>query len=176
MFKKINILLAFVISSFSCQGQVIPKDKPVLTNQAFEAEVSSLLNFSVPTISVEELSKQGLENFLLLDARGKKEFETSHIQGAEYAGFWDFDLRNWKNVDKEQPIVVYCSVGYRSEKIGEKFKKAGFKNVYNLYGSIFEWINQGNPIEKNGTETKEIHTYNKKWSQWVNNPNYQKTW
>jgi 3-mercaptopyruvate sulfurtransferase SseA len=65
-------------------------------------------------------------------------------------------------------IVLYCSVGMRSEKIGKKLLEAGYKNVYNLYGSLFEWVNQGKPVyKKNGVQTSEIHTYSESWSRWL---------
>jgi hypothetical protein len=48
--------------------------------------------------------------------------------------------------------------------------KNGFQKVHNLYGGIFEWINQHQPVYKsNGVQTTEIHTYNKEWAKWVNN-------
>ena len=72
--------------------------------------------------------------------------------------------------------MLYCSVGYRSEKVAEKMKKAGFTAVYNLYGSIFEWVNAGYPVVTNdGNQTNIIHTYNKKWGQWVTSDNIKKT-
>ena len=46
-----------------------------------------------------------------------------------------------EDIARESTIVVYCSVGYRSEKIAEELDKLGFTNVSNLYGGIFEWIN-----------------------------------
>jgi hypothetical protein len=65
-------------------------------------------------------------------------------------------------------IVLYCSLGSRSEKIAEKLISAGYKNVYNLYGGIFEWINAGQPVYKlNGVQTSEIHTYSRDWARWV---------
>jgi 3-mercaptopyruvate sulfurtransferase SseA len=60
-------------------------------------------------------------------------------------------------------------VGYRSEKISEKLKQAGFKDVSNLYGGIFEWVNQGNPVvDENGKITDNIHAYSKTWGVWLN--------
>jgi rhodanese-related sulfurtransferase len=47
------------------------------------------------------------------------------------------------DLPREAPVIVYCSVGYRSEKIGEKLQKLGFQNVHNLYGGIFQWKNDG---------------------------------
>lgn len=126
---------------------------------------------------MEELSDENLNDYLILDAREKEEYNISHIQNAEYIGYNKFDITSLDDVDKTQAIVVYCSIGYRSEKIGEKLQKAGFTNVYNLYGSIFEWVNQGNEVvtlEKQSTS--EIHTYNKNWSKWVFNKKYKKVW
>jgi 3-mercaptopyruvate sulfurtransferase SseA len=56
-------------------------------------------------------------------------------------------------------------VGYRSGKIGEKLKKMGFTNVYNLYGGIFEWKNRGYEVHNNqNSVTDSVHAYNRAWS------------
>src|SRR5690606_42136192 len=66
------------------------------------------------------------------------------------------------DIPKQSTIVVYCAVGNRAERIGEKLLKAGYKHVYNLYGGIFEWMNQGNPVYTSGqvqtSERSEEHT------------------
>ena len=46
--------------------------------------------------------------------------------GTSRVGFKDFDLSMVDDLPKDAIIVTYCSVGYRSERIGEKLKKAGF--------------------------------------------------
>jgi len=79
------------------------------------------------------------------------------------------------DIDKETTLVVYCSIGYRSDKIGGQLKKAGFNRVFNLYGSIFEWVNRGyTVVDKAGHPTNRLHTYNKHWSRWVDNPKIEK--
>jgi len=104
---------------------------------------------------------------LLLDARAREEFATSHISGAAWVGYDDFDLLRVAAVPKNQPIVVYCSVGYRSGKIAEKLTKAGYTEVYNLWGGIFHWYNSGKEVvDKNGP-TSHVHPYNEKWSKWL---------
>jgi len=104
-----------------------------------------------------------------LDARELEEFEVSHLRNARYVGFNNFSLEVIKDIPKTTPIVVYCSIGVRSEKIGEKLLAAGYTNVKNCYGSIFEWVNQGNEIvDMQNQPTKKIHAYNKKWGVWVN--------
>ncbi|MEZ4984799.1 MAG: rhodanese-like domain-containing protein [Saprospiraceae bacterium] len=66
---------------------------------------------------------------LFLDARERKEFEVSHLPGAHFIGYDDFDLSRVEKLDKGREVIVYCSVGYRSEKITEKLLAAGFTNV-----------------------------------------------
>ena len=81
---------------------------------------------------------------LILDAREHQEYKASHLKDAIYVGYDDFNLESvQKDIpNKDQDIVVYCSLGIRSEDIAKKLKKAGYTNVKNLYGGIFEWKNK----------------------------------
>ena len=73
------------------------------------------------------------------------------------------------DLPKDTPIIVYCSVGFRSEKTTEHLLALGFTNVKNLYGGIFEWSNAGQPmVDSNENSTTKIHAYNKKWGTWIN--------
>ena len=145
-------------------------------NPSFEKKIDKLLSHSVPEIIVGDL-KEKFDAYLVLDARELEEFNTSHIPNAVHLGYNNYDLNILDEVDKDQMIVVYCSIGYRSEKIAEILEKKGFKYVYNLYGSIFEWANQGYKlVDTDNIQTFEIHTYSKKWSKWVDNPDLIKIW
>lgn len=164
LWMSINVIGQSAVATSACQ------------NPSFDKEVDSYLSCSVDTIAVSKLSKS-LGDFVVLDARERAEYEVSHIPSAEHIGYDHFKVKNVAHIDKETPIVVYCSIGYRSEKVGELLKKSGFKNVKNLYGSIFEWANQGHAlVNKYNMKTKKIHTYNKKWSKWMTNTNYKKVW
>lgn len=124
---------------------------------------------SVPYISVNELAELKSQS-ILLDAREPAEFNVSHIKNAICVGYDDFKLKNIAQQlpDKNSKIVVYCSLGIRSEDIAEKLKKAGYTNVYNLYGGIFEWKNNGFPVFTNeDQETENVHAFSKKWSKWL---------
>lgn len=108
------------------------------------------------------------DNIFLLDTREKTEFKTSHIQNARYVGYNEFTLKSIVDIPKDSRIIVYCSLGVRSEQIGEKLKQAGYTNVLNLYGGIFEWVFNDLPVyDKKESETQKIHTYDKNWSQWL---------
>ncbi len=125
-------------------------------------------NNSVAYITVNELKNK--ESVIILDAREESEFNVSHIKNAEFVGF---DTFNSKKIKKkyhnfDATIVVYCSLGIRSEKIGAKLLKMGYKNVFNLYGGIFEWKNQNLPIfDSNNKVTENIHAFSKEWSQYL---------
>jgi rhodanese-related sulfurtransferase len=137
-----------------------------IKNPAFKKVLDKMYHHTVPLISVDSLKH--LKAVYILDTREDNEFDVSHLKNARNVGYIWFDMRSIYDIPKEATIVLYCSVGYRSEKIGEKLIKYGYQNVYNLYGSIFEWVNEGNPVYKsNGVQTSEIHTYNKKWAKWV---------
>ncbi len=136
---------------------------------AFNVLLKTMLSESIPTISIEEFEQKDLSEIVLLDAREKVEYNVSHIQNARWVGYDDFNLNRVKGIDKSKEIVIYCSIGVRSEKIGEKLKAAGYSNVKNLYGSIFEWVNEGNAVYDNsGNKTSRVHAYNKKWGIWLN--------
>ena len=119
--------------------------------------------------TIEEFKKLNKQSIYLLDTREEEEFSVSHIKNARNVGYFWFDMRKVYDIPKNSKIILYCSVGYRSEKIAHKLFDAGYKNVFNLYGGLFEWVNQGNPIyTNNGVQTSEIHTYDKEWARWVN--------
>lgn len=124
---------------------------------------------SVPYMSVQELAMPKTEA-VVLDAREIKEYETSHIKDALFVGYDDFkiELVLEKIKNKEQNIVVYCSVGIRSEDIAEKLIKAGYTDVYNLYGGIFEWKNNDFHVyNSEGIKTNNVHTFAKEWRRWL---------
>jgi rhodanese-related sulfurtransferase len=164
----------FTLTLTACTAQ-IPADRARCANPEFDKKVASWLRFSVPTISPADVQK--LPDVVLLDAREKAEYAVSHLPKALFVGYNDFDKNVLANMPKDKPLVVYCSIGYRSEKIGEKLQKMGFTKVYNLYGSLFEWVNQGFEIVDNqGIATKKVHTFNRSWSKWVDAKKAEKVW
>ena len=156
--KYYLIILCFLC--FELQAQI--------KNQEFKLMLDSLYEHRVPLISVEDLIKVNKKEVYILDTREEEEFNVSHIKNARNVGYFWFDMRKIYDIPMNATIVLYCSVGMRSEKIGKKLLEAGYKNVYNLYGSLFEWVNQGKPVYKNNdVQTSEIHTYTESWSRWL---------
>lgn len=162
-FARYSFLIFLFLSLNSC-AQV--KEK------AYDIMLSNLLEHNIQETSVAEF-QANIDSFQILDSRSFEEYKTSHIKNAIWIGYDDFQSEKLTELDSTKPILVYCSVGYRSEKITQKLYSLGFKSVSNLYGGIFEWANKGLPIYKNQTPTDTIHAYDKQWGIWLNS-NYVK--
>jgi len=100
---------------------------------------------------------------VLIDARDPKEFAVSHLLHAHNAT--SVDAVQALNLPKSKPIVVYCSVGYRSSALAEKLAQSGFTQVANLEGSLFAWANEGRPAFRGTNAVAEVHPYDAKWGQ-----------
>ncbi len=153
--KKIQLAVLLIIS-----GQIFGQ------SVAYEQMLNLLLKKTVLPIKVKETSQ--LKSSYFFDTRSKKEFEVSHLPKAQWIGYEEFAIKKLKNIPKNAEIIVYCSVGARSEQIGEKLKKAGYQNVKNLWGGIFQWVNEGQIIfDKKGTPTLKVHAYSPEWGIWL---------
>ncbi len=134
---------------------------------AYRVLLRALLQHSVAEMGVQQAAQNG-HRYLFLDARERNEYEVSHLPGAVWVGYEMFQPTQLEDVDKQTPLVIYCSVGYRSEKVAEQLQKAGFQRVWNLYGGIFEWVNQGYPVYNMQEQpTEEVHAYDRKWGIWL---------
>lgn len=98
---------------------------------------------------------------VLLDVRTAAEYEVSHLKNAERVqpGSPVSAIR----IPKEQPIVTYCSIGYRSGAFAQALEQAGYTQVMNMEGSIFQWANQGRPVYRAGKRVEKVHPYNGTW-------------
>lgn len=126
---------------------------------------------SIPYISVEESRMLQLKgDIVILDTREQHEYDVSHLKGAQFVGYNTFSAEevSEKIKNKNTPLLVYCSLGIRSEEIGEQLEKAGYTNVRNIYGGIFEWKNNEFPVVNMSEHaTDSIHTFSKAWSKWL---------
>lgn len=158
-------LIIFAFLLFTLPGKTTSQQ---VDNPAFEALLSTLLDNHDNKIRVDQLAKH-YEAYQILDSREKQEFEVSHLKGARWVGSDDFSLERVSELDPNQPIVIYCSIGYRSGKIAQQLAEQGFVQVFNLYGGIFEWRNEGLPVvDANGKSTNDVHAYNAVWGVWLN--------
>jgi rhodanese-related sulfurtransferase len=161
-YLKLVLIMAWLWPVMALQAQT--------TDPAYAQLLEKMYRKTVPLLTVSQAAKLQASNkeVLFLDTRERKEYQVSHIRGAVWVGYQDFNLKRVSHIPRSTPLVVYCSVGYRSEKVGERLLQAGFTNVHNLYGSIFEWVNQGYPVFKSPAErTTRVHAYSPTWGRWL---------
>ncbi|WP_196890742.1 rhodanese-like domain-containing protein [Aureivirga marina] len=157
--KHFYVLILLFFTAFCMQAQ----------NKKLDRFLNKELKKSVPLITVNELHKM-TDSVILIDARSLKEFKVSHIEGAYFV---DYDTFTKEDLPEDlqitgKKIVIYCSLGIRSEHIGEKIMALGYENVFNLKGGIFEWSNFELPlVSDKGTDTDKVHTFSKEWSSWL---------
>lgn len=155
----------YIIGAFILTFSMIACGQGKVKSKAFDVTLDGLLSHNVKEISVNQVDS--IKNIVFLDSRSKAEYQVSHLKNAIWVGYDDFNINRLKNIPKDASIVVYCSVGYRSEKITQKLIKAGYTNASNLYGGAFEWKNRGRAMYNFNGLTDTIHAYNAVWGIWL---------
>ncbi len=85
----------------------------------------------------------------LLDVRTPGEYQQSRIDGARLIPIDQF-VKRLSEVPKDRPILVYCAVGSRSAQVVNYLARKGYPEIYNLYGGIYAWAQNGYPILQGG--------------------------
>jgi hydroxyacylglutathione hydrolase len=165
-----NIDMAGNFQTFS--GWMIPPDKPIVLvaesdSRVHEAatmlrrvgldnvigwldggmhswNVAGLQEEQVPQISAPQLA--GLlakdSKSMVLDVRGKLEFETLHLNGAVNIAAPDLRKR-YAEVPKDRPVYVICNSGHRSSLACSVLQQRSFKNVSNVAGGMMAFSAAG---------------------------------
>ncbi len=155
------LLLSLLLLSTFVKGQEGYKQKQ------FNKMLDGLLAHSVPELEAKSMAFDS--SIIYLDARELNEYQVSKIDGAQWVGYNDFSLSRVGNIDKNQPIIVYCSIGYRSEKVTEQLRANGYTNVTNMLGGLFEWANYKKAIvDSTNQPTNVVHGFDKTWGKWLN--------
>lgn len=111
-------------------------------------------------IDVKEFLKlRARGEVLLVDVREDYERAVSIIPGAMSKESFE-EIRNDL---ADVPVVVHCTIGYRSARYVESLRDQGV-DAYNLKGSILSWVHAGQPVvDLEGNEMKRVHVYGKRW-------------
>lgn len=140
------------------------------TDPAYAAKLKELYTGTVPAVQPSRLAAMMAQNAppLILDTRNLEEYTVSHLPTAHFVDYSTFKEEAVANLDRSHAIVLYCTVGYRSERIGERLRERGFERVFHLYGGIFEWVNQGHEVvDSTGKVTQKVHAYSPEWGGWL---------
>ena len=99
--------------------------------------------------SMDKASQPSQKGFILIDVRSPEEHQGGFIPGTDF----NIDFREIQNRHQEvhaeldSHVVVYCQSGHRSNIAAETLMSLGYKNVYNVEGSMNAWEEAHYPIE-----------------------------
>lgn len=100
--------------------------------------------------SIEDLQYKMSHNqdFILIDIREDHEWLTGHIPSAIHLKRGNLTTEISQIVpDKNQEIILYCAIGFRSALSALELENIGYTNVYSLYGGIIRWDDLGLTVE-----------------------------
>lgn len=105
----------------------------------FAADVIEGETESLAAIDARSLAeKMGDNGLIVVDVRGKSEYEAKHIVGAQHIPLGYLPQR-LHELPKDRMIVAQCASGYRSQVAASLLRKYGFTNVVNLSEGIDTW-------------------------------------
>jgi rhodanese-related sulfurtransferase len=131
------------------------------------------LGKQTPVITCQQLkvllaNNPSLRQLSVIDARSQEAFEISHIPNARRAGYKDFSNEKIWSLNRKTMMVVYGEAAPESEFVAKKLQTLGFQNVYHLYGSITEWMNQKNEVvDKDGKKTNKLLFEDETRTKWL---------
>ena len=164
--KATHILrLAVALSTLwvtACDGSPAPEVELEAMTRKVAKKFDEVRQLSTADLAAR-LSDPARKPPQLLDAREAAEFAVSHLPGAIRVDPEADAEQVLAKIDRARPVVVYCSVGYRSSALARRLIKGGHAQTMNLEGSIFKWANEGRPLVRDGGATQKVHPYDEKF-------------
>ncbi|APR06123.1 rhodanese-like domain-containing protein [Thauera chlorobenzoica] len=89
------------------------------------------------------------EDAIVIDIRDPGEYAQGHVPNARHIPAGELarrsgELEKWKN----QPLILCCATGARSNSALQTLRQAGFDKLYNLRGGMMEWQKAGQPTSR----------------------------
>lgn len=165
---QLAVCVATLVSVPAVAAQEEAEDNTMFwssTLKMIRAKFPGVAQLSTDSLQTWLDESEQAERPLLLDVREPEEYEVSHLRDAVPALTKKQALKALEGSSLDQPIVLYCSVGYRSSEMADYLAKKGFRKVYNLEGSIFAWANEGRPVFRGDEQVQTVHPYDRIWGK-----------
>lgn len=146
------MLVGFLLSSLvACAGPGVQPQGASPMAPLFQARTAPVQAQAVTTIQAAEafdwLSDPNA-TWLVLDVRTPQEYASGHLENAVLQDFYAADFREQLlNMDRHQPMILYCRSGNRSGQALQMMRELGFKNAYDIRGGIQAWQAAGYPVQ-----------------------------
>jgi rhodanese-related sulfurtransferase len=137
MLHRISLLGAVLAFVFTAAAETV------------SAHHSYVLSVAQLRAGLQKAGSPDQKGFYLIDVRSTEEHATGMIPGTDMnIDFRDIKARHRDIGAKlDDHIVVYCQSGHRSNIAAEALADLGYKNVYNVTGSMNAWVEAGYPIQ-----------------------------
>ncbi len=152
MKKVISISLLFVMFFSACNNFDEKQELQTTKDSSAINEFDALISFveqsgdfinskSTPTLIIGTDVAKNLDNFLIIDIRGKADYENGHIDGAynvKGEDLYSF-LKDSVSASAYEKIVITCFSGQTASYFTSLLRFAGYGNVYALKWGMSSW-------------------------------------
>jgi adenylyltransferase/sulfurtransferase len=99
----------------------------------------------IPQVTVTELKKRmdAGQPPVLIDVREPNEYQFANLGGTLIP--MNTLPARLDEIPRDQPVVVHCKAGGRSQMVCEFLARSGYSNVANLAGGILAWSREIDP-------------------------------
>lgn len=98
----------------------------------------------------EWYDKHGGPKPVIIDVRQRADYDFSHLPGAQHMGLADTPAKLGFPEKTEESLVIYDAVGADAFPVAAGLVQRGYARVQVLEGGIFEWANNGLPLDGPG--------------------------
>lgn len=110
----------------------------------FMRQPTAATNQLTPEVSINQAAELRDQGAFILDVREPEEWNEYHIPGATLIPLAQLASRV-EELPQDQPIVVVCRSGNRSQSGRDILKQAGFASVTSMAGGVSQWRSAGLP-------------------------------
>ncbi|MBC8259130.1 MAG: rhodanese-like domain-containing protein [SAR324 cluster bacterium] len=99
---------------------------------------------------IEKITGEEKNDYLLIDVREPWENQAIRIPGSKLIPLKIIESEPYEEIqklNKNQKLILYCTVGVRSDKAYGIFTKLGFDQVYVMNGGLDAWMEEQGPLE-----------------------------
>lgn len=105
-------------------------------------------SFGLLTVSELKQKLETGEKFFVLDVRSLEERKNEFIEGTKHVYVGELSNK-LDQLPKDKPIATLCGNGSRASLAASILKRNGFKEIFNVLGSMIAWKNAKYPLISN---------------------------
>ncbi len=102
-------------------------------------EFLEFAEYAEGSITPDQMTSIGLEDFFIVDTRLQDQFDNGHIPGAIHIE-WREIVAKRSQLPGNKPVVLYCDTGLLSSKAHFALRLLGHDNVKVMSGGFNNWL------------------------------------